>query len=90
MNDESDKLQIDDNDCLEAMDHLYAYLSGELDDHITSSRIEHHLSHCKSCFSRAEMEREINKRLKESPKVETPETLKKRLQDLLKNTQKGS
>lgn len=85
MNDDLSKLHIDDSDCMEAMDHLYAYLSGELNDSVTLGKIEHHLSHCKSCYSRAEMEREINKRLAESTKDEIPETLKNRLRDLMKN-----
>lgn len=85
MNDDTDQIPVDDGDCLEAMDHLYAYLSGELHDSISLSRIEHHLSHCKSCFSRAEMEREINKRLKESSDEDSPETLKNRLRDLMKD-----
>ena len=84
MNDDLDKLHIDDSDCLDAMDHLYAYLNKELDDKAILSKIEHHLSHCKSCFSRAEMEREINKRLKESSKDEIPESLKNRLSDLMR------
>jgi len=85
MNDDLDKLHIDDSDCLEAIDHLYAYLNGELNDNVTLRKIEHHISHCKSCFSRAEMEREINKRLEESRKDGTPESLKNRLRDLMKN-----
>lgn len=85
MKDDLEKLHIDDSDCLEAMDHLYAYLNGELDNKITITKVEHHLSHCKSCFSRAEMEREINKRLKESNKEKAPESLRNRLRDLMKN-----
>jgi len=45
--------------------------------------IEHHLSHCKSCFSRAQMERELNQRIKESGKSEIPTTLKSRLNKLM-------
>ena len=85
MNDDVDKLHIDDSDCLEAMDHLYAYLNGELDDKKIRAKVEHHLGHCKSCYSRAEIERMLNKRLKETNKDETPEALKKRLQDLMDN-----
>ena len=83
MNDKQDHLHIDDSDCLEAMDHLYAYLNDELNDKETLERIEHHLGHCKSCFSRAEIEREINKRLKDSGDENVPESLKKRLRDLI-------
>jgi len=85
MNDELDKRPTDDSDCLEAMDHLYEYLNGELEDKATLQKIEHHLNHCKSCYTRSEMEREINKRLKETNKDEIPDSLKNRLQDLIKN-----
>ncbi|MBE0612869.1 MAG: anti-sigma factor [Burkholderiales bacterium] len=77
---------ITDSDCLQAMDHLYAYLDGELGDHPeTFAIVEHHLGHCKSCFSRAEMERVLNERLKESGKGDAPDSLKKRLRKLMNN-----
>lgn len=75
---------VTDSDCLEAMDHLYAYLSGELDDDPEKfAVVEHHLGHCRSCFTRAEMERILNQRLKESGKGGTPASLKKRLRRLM-------
>lgn len=83
MTNESDKYKVVDSDCLEAFDHLYAYLNGELKDEVTLAKIEHHLGHCKSCFSRAQMERELNERMKKSGKDKAPETLKKRLDDLI-------
>ena len=70
-------------DCLEAFDHLYAYLNDEITNPVELKNIEHHLSHCKSCFSRAQMERELNDRLKKSGEVETPEALQSRLDNLL-------
>jgi anti-sigma factor (TIGR02949 family) len=70
-------------DCLEAFDLLYAYLNNEITNPVDLSNIEHHLSHCKSCFSRAQMERELNDRMKESEKPDMPDTLKKRLNNLL-------
>jgi anti-sigma factor (TIGR02949 family) len=84
MSDKKDIPAITDSDCLAAMDHLYAYLDGELKDHPeTFALVEHHLGHCKSCFSRAEMERILNERLKKSGKGETPESLKQRLRKLM-------
>jgi anti-sigma factor (TIGR02949 family) len=83
MSDDSDKHDIADSDCLEAFDHLYAYLNGEITDKVTLSRIEHHLGHCKSCFSRAQMERELNERIKLSGKSKSPESLQNRLSKLL-------
>jgi len=82
---EGNKPILNDSDCLQAMDHLYAYLSGELYDNTTREMIEHHLGHCKSCYSRAEIEREINQRLQSSKDVNTPESLKKRLKSILKD-----
>jgi anti-sigma factor RsiW len=67
----------------EAFDHVYAYINDELHDEETRAKIEHHLSHCKSCFSRAEMERKINEGLKATQKPSPPEPMKRRLKDLI-------
>jgi len=72
-----------DSDCLQAFDHLYAYLNGELKDPKAIAMIEHHLDHCRSCFTRAEMERELNERLKKSGKGPTPPSLDTRLKKLI-------
>jgi anti-sigma factor (TIGR02949 family) len=85
MSDKTDNPEIADTDCLEAMDHLYAYLNGELSDGLTREKVEHHISHCKSCFTRAELEKLLNKKMKQSSKNETPETLQKRLKDIIKD-----
>jgi mycothiol system anti-sigma-R factor len=83
MTNETDKPEVVDSDCLAAMDHLYAYLNGELGDKVAFATVEHHLAHCKSCYSRAEIEREINKRIKESGKDRTPDSLQNRLHKLI-------
>jgi len=84
MNEKDDKKEfIDESDCLQAMDHLYAYLSGEVKDKETLDMMEHHLGHCKSCYSRAEIEKEINNRLQQTSPVKAPETLRKKLDDIL-------
>ena len=75
--------EVIDTDCLEAFDHLYAYLNNEIEDEATLAKVEHHLSHCKSCFSRAQMERELNERIKKTGKDKTPEKLKNRLSQLI-------
>ncbi len=72
-----------DRDCLEAFDHLYAYLNNEIRDPETLAKMEHHLAHCKSCFSRAQMERELNTRMQQAGKEEVPESLKSRLKALM-------
>ena len=83
MSNESDKTEVNEIDCLEAFDHLYAYLNDEIKDPIDLANIEHHLSHCKSCFSRAQIERELNERLKQSGKTEVPKALQNRLRNLI-------
>jgi len=83
MTNESDKPGITDSDCLQAFDHLYAYINGELKDPKALAMMEHHLGHCKSCFSRAQMERELNERIKNTGRNETPDTLKIKLSRLL-------
>jgi anti-sigma factor (TIGR02949 family) len=74
-----------DSDCLQAFDHLYAYLNGELKDPKAIAMMEHHLDHCRSCFTRAEMERELNERLKKSGKSTTPSSLQDRLNKLIED-----
>ena len=83
MSNVTDMPQVVDSDCLEAFDHLYAYLNDEIKDKETLAKIEHHLQHCKSCFSRAEMERILNDRIKSAVNQEAPETLQNRLRDLI-------
>ena len=74
---------IEEIDCLEAIDNLYAYLDGELSDEETLARFKKHLGHCKSCYSRSEMEGVINERIKENGKGKMPESLKSRITDFL-------
>lgn len=83
MTNKSDKREIVDSDCLEAFDHLYAYINGELKDPESVAMIEHHLDHCRSCFTRAQIERRINKRLQTTAKGTTPTSLQNRLNKLI-------
>jgi anti-sigma factor (TIGR02949 family) len=62
-------------ECAEALRALAAYLDGELPN---GERIDvrHHLETCKSCFSRAEFERQLKARLQELGRSDpTPELL---------------
>jgi len=74
-----------DNDeigCLEAIEWLYAWLDGELDD--TSVRqLEQHIAHCQSCYSRREMERALTERIRESSGKRASPELRDRLDRLL-------
>ena len=85
MTNKPDKPDNLDSDCLEAFDHLYAYLNGELKNPKDINKIEHHLDHCRSCFSRAQIEREINERLKKTSADKTPPSLQNRLKKLIDN-----
>ena len=74
---------VEEIDCLEAIDSLYAYLDGELNDKDTLAKFRKHLGHCKSCYSRSELEGVINERIKETGNSKTPEKLKGRINDFL-------
>ena len=69
-------------DCLEAIGHLYAYLDGEL-GRVEKFQVEQHLEHCKSCYSRAQLEGAINQRLSDFHKDEAPDTLQDRLKNII-------
>lgn len=80
--DEKDKPDIKEIDCLEAIGHLYAYLDGELGS-VEKFQVEQHLDHCKSCYSRAQLEGAISQRLTTFHKDEAPESLQDRLKNLV-------
>ena len=74
--------------CLEAIDGLYAWLDGELEDASAIESIEYHVGHCRSCYSRAEIEKLLTERIRESMRSqaesEAPEALHQRLENLMK------
>ncbi|HEX9185277.1 MAG TPA: hypothetical protein VF876_18630 [Burkholderiales bacterium] len=74
-----------DGDCLQSFDLLYAYLAGELKDPAALATIQHHLAHCQSCMSRAQIEREIDRRLRASADSAATASLHSRLDKLLKD-----
>jgi len=74
---------IQEIDCLEAIDNLYAYLDGEIQDPEIIARFEAHLDHCHTCYSRTEMEKALNDRMEASAEKEVPESLRNRLRDLI-------
>ena len=69
--------------CLQAIEAFYAYLDGELDDPASIADFEHHLEHCRSCFSRIELEKALNERIRKTAKRESPEALRKRVGKLM-------
>ena len=82
MKGDNDKKIVEDHDCLDAIRNLYAYLDGELDDE-ARAKFEHHLGHCRSCYSRTGFEAAINEQLKEHGKKQAPESLQDRLRNLI-------
>ena len=69
-------------ECEEVVAHLLDYLDGELDAE-KRVQIDRHLEACRGCYSRAEFERELRRRLRELGKESAPETLRRRLKTLL-------
>ena len=69
--------------CLQAIEAFYAYLDGELEDPEAIADFEHHLGHCRSCFSRIEMEKALSERMRKSAKHESPEALRRRVGKLM-------
>ena len=70
--------------CLGAIEAFYAYLDGELDDPDSIAEFEHHLDHCRSCFSRIEMEKALNQRIQKTAKHDSPGDLRDRVAKLMK------
>lgn len=71
-----------DMGCLQALEVFYAYLDGELDP-ATTADFEHHMAHCRSCYSRAELEALVTRRLRSAATRQAPESLKQRLRLLM-------
>jgi anti-sigma factor (TIGR02949 family) len=72
----------EDIGCLEAIEALYAWLDGELDQTAVTG-FEQHLSHCRSCYSRAEMEKALTERIRTAGGSKASDGLKIRLRKLM-------
>ena len=69
--------------CLEAINGLYAYLDGEMNDLTAISEFEQHLNHCRACYSRTQLEAALADRIRKHTKGQATETLQRRLQKLI-------
>lgn len=58
-------------------------LDGELKDPKSIENFEHHMSHCRSCYSRAEIENQLTDRLRAASGSHASEQLKKRPRNLI-------
>jgi anti-sigma factor (TIGR02949 family) len=83
MNEPDDKSTIEDIGCLQAIEALYAYLDGELDDPASVEKFEHHMRHCRSCYTRTEIEQLLTTRVRESDRSRAPAVLRGRIRKLM-------
>lgn len=73
--------------CDEVIEQLFDYLDNELHGD-TSAAIDHHLQHCRDCFSRAEFEKKLRARIAEAGRAEAgraraSDRLRRRIEGLI-------
>ncbi len=68
--------------CEEVLAQLFAYLDRALDDE-SWAEIEHHLERCRGCFSRAEFERKLKARVRDTGEAAAPASLRARIKQLI-------
>ena len=86
MNDRTpERTEREDIGCLKAIEMFYAYMDGELGGSESLAEFEHHLEHCRSCFSRAEFEGLLTERLRALASQPAPDALRRRLRILMDN-----
>jgi anti-sigma factor (TIGR02949 family) len=73
----------EDIGCLEAIEALYAYLDGELGDDVSIEQVEKHMEHCRSCYSRKDVERALTEHIRRSQQKKAPDALQSRLRKLM-------
>jgi len=71
-------------DCDEVMRQLFDFLDDEVDMG-AHEEIHQHIEDCRSCFSRVEFERELKGRVQGAGQAAAPESLERRLSDLMRN-----
>ena len=69
--------------CEEVISKLYDYLDQELGGS-TQVDIDEHIKDCRECFSRAEFERALRKKVAGSIEADTPADTRNRLEALIK------
>jgi anti-sigma factor (TIGR02949 family) len=69
-------------DCEQVIRELFAYLDREVDEQL-GERIQRHLKRCHDCFSRAEFERRLRERLRETTEAKAPDRLERRLRRVM-------
>jgi anti-sigma factor (TIGR02949 family) len=61
-------MSVDKLSCEEVIEQLFTYLDGEL-THDHAIAIDRHLERCRDCFSRAEFEKRLRARIRDSAKA---------------------
>ena len=69
--------------CEEVLSKLHAYLDKEVDAP-SEVEIDQHLHDCRECFSRAEFEKALKRKVASAADVATPADTRKRLEALIK------
>lgn len=69
-------------DCEEVIELLFDYLDSEVSNEL-GSRIERHLKSCRDCFSRAEFEKHLRAKVRETAVAQAPERLQNRISEVL-------
>jgi|SaaInl8_135m_RNA_FD_contig_21_2198469_length_598_multi_13_in_0_out_0_1 anti-sigma factor (TIGR02949 family) len=70
--------------CEDVLAHLVEYLNGEVDE-IKQAEIDRHLETCRGCYSRADFERLLKKKISSANAEAVPDSLKKRIDGLLED-----
>ncbi|KAB2911552.1 MAG: anti-sigma factor [Hyphomicrobiaceae bacterium] len=68
--------------CEEVIAHLLQYLDGEIDGE-KRAEIDRHLEHCRGCYSRAEFERLLRRKVAALGDEPAPPALQRRLKALM-------
>ncbi|MBK5222410.1 MAG: mycothiol system anti-sigma-R factor [Acidimicrobiia bacterium] len=71
-----------DGDCNDSLEQLYIFLDGELTDSKRAS-IHHHLEECSPCLERFDFEAELRTVIARRCHDEVPESLRRKVADLL-------
>lgn len=70
--------------CEQVLQSVFTFLDREMQkDGLTE--IEKHLELCRECYSRVEFEKLLRDHMKQKTDHECPETVKKRIEDVMKN-----
>jgi len=83
MNSKTEPGKLEDIGCLQAIEAFYSYLDGELSDPEAIADFEHHMEHCRSCYSRSEIEKFLTQRMQASASSAAPQELRSRIRRLM-------